>query len=51
MTQSAASIDLLHEYNDVRDAAHGALAILAELHGLPIAELHRRRSVPASTTS
>jgi hypothetical protein len=41
-----ASIDLLHRYNEVRDAAHEAIALLASLHGLSTREMHTRVGAP-----
>jgi hypothetical protein len=41
-----ASIELLHRYNEVRDAAHEAIALLASLHGLSTREMHTRVGAP-----
>jgi len=39
-------IQLLHEYNDLKDSAQIVIGILAEKEGVTIKELHERYGLP-----
>jgi viroplasmin and RNaseH domain-containing protein len=47
LRQSAASLELLHEYNAIRDVANEAINVLASAYGVGLKEMHCRIGSPA----